>query len=68
MVVFAGDANEIDLACTELARLIDAFGPVAVKAPARNELALISGDRRMVALVKAHITALKQGSLPTDGE
>ncbi|MGF6809518.1 hypothetical protein OKW30_004644 [Paraburkholderia sp. Clong3] len=66
VVSFAGDASEIDSACSELANLIDSFGRVAIEAPTRRELALISGDRRMVALMKAHFAASRCAMLPND--
>lgn len=66
VVSFAGDASEIDSACAELANLIDSFGQVAIEAPTRRELALISGDRRMVALMKAQFAASKRAALPND--
>ncbi len=66
VVSFAGDASEIDSACAELANLIDSFGRVAIEGPTRRELALISGDRRMVELMKAHFAAPKRAALPND--
>ncbi|MFM0078789.1 hypothetical protein P0D72_07845 [Paraburkholderia sediminicola] len=66
VVSFAGDASEIDSACAELANLIDSFGQVAIEAPTRRELALISGDRRMVALMKAQFAASKRAALSND--
>ncbi|MCI0150318.1 hypothetical protein KNO81_31090 [Paraburkholderia sediminicola] len=66
VVSFAGDASDIDSACCELANLIDSFGRVAIEAPTRRELALISGDRRMVALMKAQFAASKRAGLPND--
>ncbi|MBC8751490.1 MULTISPECIES: hypothetical protein [Paraburkholderia] len=66
VVSFAGDAGEIDSVCAELANLIDSFGQVAIEAPTRRELALISGDRHMMALMKAQFAASKRAALPND--
>ncbi|MFM0654438.1 hypothetical protein [Paraburkholderia sediminicola] len=66
VVSFAGAASEVDSACAELANRIDSFGPVAIEAPTRRELALISGDRRMVELMKEHFAAPKRAALPND--
>lgn len=57
VVVFSGDASEMDAACDCLRTLITSAGFACLTPPTAGELFRIASDKLMVASMKAHLAA-----------